>query len=351
MLSRLNKLACLFLLVHCQILYSQNSLINKGEYFFDNDPGYGNGFDLPVTIEDSVEISGLIPVEGLSSGFHQICFRFQNDSGLWSQNTCKSFILTNSYGFNVFEIAEAEYFIDSDPGLGNATSIEVSNLDTLDFMENLDLSAFSLSYGFHTICLRFKDLSGLWSHSTCRSFIYSKQNLNDIQFITEAEYFIDSDPGIGNGTAIELDNTDTLDFAESLDLSSFELNSGFHTLCFRFKDESGSWSHSTCRSFIYSEQNLNDIQFISEAEYFIDSDPGIGNGTVIELANTDTLNFEESLDLSAFDLDYGFHTICFRFKDESGLWSHSTCRSFTFQPSSQNETELIVAAEYFFDSR
>ncbi|MDZ7581890.1 MAG: hypothetical protein U5R30_15225 [Deltaproteobacteria bacterium] len=64
---------------------------------------------------------------------------------------------------------------------------------------------------------------------------------------------------------------------------------------------------------------------IVDAEYFIDTDPGEGNGEQIPPADGAFNSSEESVDFSGIDLaglKIGNHTLYLRFKsaDESGVW-------------------------------
>ena len=64
----------------------------------------------------------------------------------------------------------------------------------------------------------------------------------------------------------------------------------------RFKDSNGKWSLCSIRNF-YKELLSNDINilpYITRGEYFIDTDPGFGNGNDIQVNasnNITDLNF------------------------------------------------------------
>lgn len=62
------------------------------EYFFDADPGFGNGTSFTFTPGNSVNIPVLnINIGALSPGFHLISFRFRDNLGRWTHAGAQSF--------------------------------------------------------------------------------------------------------------------------------------------------------------------------------------------------------------------------------------------------------------------
>src|SRR5215216_6021844 len=71
-------------------------------------------------------------------------------------------------------IARAEYFFETDPGVGNGFPITVASpADTVNFTTNIPLSG--LSTGFHILQMRVCDINGMWS-MTERRFFYISSN-------------------------------------------------------------------------------------------------------------------------------------------------------------------------------
>ena len=62
-------------------------------------------------------------------------------------------------------IAAAEYYIDTDPGLGNGIPIEAADGSFDGTLEDIDFNVMGseLGVGVHTIYVRFKDQLGIWS--------------------------------------------------------------------------------------------------------------------------------------------------------------------------------------------
>lgn len=67
-------------------------------------------------------------------------------------------------------IARAEYFIDTDPGQGNATPMTVNTSGTVSASKNIAFG--SLSRGTHSVKVRVQDSAGNWSTILSRKFTY-----------------------------------------------------------------------------------------------------------------------------------------------------------------------------------
>ena len=128
------------------------------------------------------------------------------------------------------------------------------------------------------------------------------------QIITTAEYFFDSDPGPGNGTAITITTPgDIVNFTAAASTAS--LSNGFHFIGIRVKDANGKWGLFEKRGF-YITSSTADAANITAAEYFFDTDPGPGNGTSTSVgASGAVVNFTAVIPTS---LLAGFHFLAIR---------------------------------------
>ena len=68
------------------------------------------------------------------------------------------------------QLNQAEYFFDTDPGLGNATALTVGAASD-SLILNQSVSTVGLSAGFHTLFVRFRDTQGVWGLSEGRGFL------------------------------------------------------------------------------------------------------------------------------------------------------------------------------------
>ncbi len=132
------------------------SSITAMEYFIDNDPGVGNGTAIPVTSGPVVNLDIAIPTAALTPGFHRISVRTRDDDGHWSTAANSMFMVHASK-----DIESVEYFIDTDPGVGSATPVTITQSSTLDHTTTLPAS--SLPEGAHTLGVRVKREDDLWS--------------------------------------------------------------------------------------------------------------------------------------------------------------------------------------------
>jgi hypothetical protein len=176
------------------------------------------------------------------------------------------------------------------------------------------------------------------------------------QQIVQAEYFFDSDPGYGNGQAINISSANQIEIDEYIDVTI--LNPGFHSIHFRFKDENNQWSSVYSKGF-YIEKNMGDMKLINYVEYFYDADPGYGNGIPITDFTPSTY-FEELFFSDISGLTEGTHEFFIRLRDESGQWSQTYTQEFdllncdllisgtvTHQDQSAVDNASVILYQYF----
>lgn len=164
------------------------------------------------------------------------------------------------------------------------------------------------------------------------------------QNITNAEYFIDTDKGIGKNVPVTIPESEQdIDIAADFTADLSGLSTGIHFLYVRAQDETRHWSVCATKPFMVASDEV--VLNIVAAEYFIDSDPGIGNGKPINI------NAASSYQLLAFSLDLsgcnlGLHTLYTRVKSSDGVWSIHNSRLFFL--TDDVELEKVVSLEYYF---
>ena len=304
--------------------FSQNKIV-AGEYFFDTDPGIkGVGTNsISVVSGSEINLVNLSIPQNIGAGFHTLNVRFKNDKGVWSHTEAANFYVVNNQKSNRTNIVLGEYFFDTDPGISGTGTflISVTKGNTID-IANLAIPQ-SLSLGFHTLNVRFKNESGQWSHTeSSMLYIVNNQQSNTTNILS-GEYFFDTDPGINSsgtfpisvtkGTIIDITN---LALPQSLAV-------GFHTVNIRFKNDRGQWGLTDAAS-LYVQKTANTTLQASEivkGEYFFDADSGISK-------NTFPIPLNQGLDIDIPSLTIpqslvpGNHTINVRFKNALGQWSH-----------------------------
>lgn len=79
----------ILLLILANFSYLQD--VQKIEYYFDEDPGYGMGTTIPFTNGYEVDVEYDIDISALSNGFHTLYIRSAYDNGCWSHNQPQHF--------------------------------------------------------------------------------------------------------------------------------------------------------------------------------------------------------------------------------------------------------------------
>ncbi|MGL1889282.1 MAG: PKD domain-containing protein, partial [Reichenbachiella sp.] len=227
--------------------------IVNAEYFIDEDPGIGLGTAISFTSATAIETGISIDIPGLSLaiGRHTIYVRAQDANGSWSLFEGRAFLINEGANVATPVVADAvelEYFIDEDPGIGNAQNITISTgaAPSVDFVVPLDIEA-----GWHSIFVRSKNVDEKWGVYEQRRFlvqepIISSTSNTDIVMI---EYFFNADPGLGNGAQIEVGPNQDLDLSD-LELASLgTLPVGMNYVTIRAQNADGNWGFYETREF------------------------------------------------------------------------------------------------------
>jgi subtilase family serine protease len=319
------------------------SNINKIEYSIDAIAPFGNGTPLSGVFAstDINNLSASIDLSGISPGYHRIFFHSKNDNA-WSLLNFSIFDNSASLPYPgapapVTNIVQLEYFIDNnDAGFGNCTQIaftpgtDVSNL-------NANINVTGLIPGIHRLHIRGKDANGKWSITNYSVFDNSAANdyppaPAPLGNIVQLEYFIDNhDLGFGNCSQIPL--TPGIDLANlnaSINLTG--LVPGVHRLHIRGKDTNGKWGLTNVATFDNTAINGYPPAPVpptpvAKMEYYIDSDPGFGNGIAIPITpGSDINNLPVSINTTG--LASGHHSLYIRSQNGSGSWSLTNIDSF-----------------------
>ena len=162
------------------------------------------------------------------------------------------------------------------------------------------------------------------------------------QQITTVEYYYDTDPGFGNGTMVTLNST-SLD--STFNFAVPTLPAGLHTFYVRLKDSNNKWS-TVYQNNILIINGAAGIPQIIKAEYFYDTDPGLGNGNSISLNNA---NLDSTLNFSTNGLPPGAHSLFIRLQNSATNWSTTYQNNFLVWPGSSGSPQIQTLL-YFIDS-
>ncbi len=241
--------------------WAMNQKVVQGEYFINTDPGEGNGTAISGTynlVDVTVNITNLnLPVGST------VYVRFKSQNGKWSfpRSFKRKSYLPNLNG----SLAFAEYFVNTDPGQGSGTSTSYTG-------GNINVSNINVPVG-STVYVRVKDNFGRWSIP--RGFKRTSFFPNTNATANYAEYFIGSDPGQGNGTVATITGG-------NINLTNLNVPVG-NAVYVRVRDNMNRWSSPMGYKRPPYFNNLNAT--LNYAEYFVNTDPGRGNGTQVPVVS------------------------------------------------------------------
>lgn len=249
-------------------------------------------------------------------------------------------------------INKIEYYIDTDPGYGNATNLSFTGTTNATAAINIDLT--TLNQGVHVVGIRSRDANGAWSVDNKWLFLKPYSNITPpvAPNINRVEWFLDTDPGYGNGTAISITPGQNLsNLAINIDLTP--LNQGVHIVGVRSRDANGAWSIDNKWLFLkpYTNFTAPAAPNVTRVEWFLDKDPGYGNGTPITIsAAQDISNLAINIDLTS--LQQGVHIVGVRSRDANGAWSLDNKWIFLKPYAGTTATPVpkVMRLEYFIDT-
>lgn len=331
----------LFLLIAYNLCAQQ---ITGAEFYIDNDPGIGNATSFPVTAATSINTNFTVSTSALTPGFHSLGVRTkQSPNNIWSLTTTQAFyIVPPNTIASATLLTRAEWFIDTDPGFGNATNIPFTSAASINF--NFLVPTNTLSAGFHNLFVRTKDNVNRWSLNHVQSF-YSLPPTPPAftENLLVAEYYFNTDPGQGNGTPLTI--TANANQTNSFLIPITGLPVGFHRLYVRYKNNTipARWSLTEVQNFYVTSLANLPTKNITRLEYYIDTDPGFNNGNALPIAPAASIDQTVAIDLTS--VPAGNHLLFVRARDNAGFWSEVSSSAFTIsacippaQPTATNQS-------------
>lgn len=294
--------------------------IDRIEYFFNTDPGFGQATAASFTSASNITDLNFSPdISSLGAGINRLHVRSRSSNGLWSQTGSQIFFkLVPADANPLATINRIEYFFNTDPGFGQATTVSftsATSISNLGFAPDIS----SLPAGINRLFIRSKDGNGKWSQVANQVFFkLVPANAIPPANIVAIEYFFNTDPGAGLAAAAALSpGADIANFIFTPDISN--LPQGINRFYVRSKDATGKWSHVANQVF-YKLLPKDASAPISRMEYFINTDPGIGNAVPVVFYKADSLP-DLSFPVNISGLSVGQHFLYLRSSDTLGKWS------------------------------
>ncbi len=245
------------------------------EYFFDEDPGHGNGTSISITASAKIDKEAMLSTEGLSVGLHTIFIRAKFTDGSWGMPIKKLILIDQSDPVLVSNIISAEYFFNTDPGFATATPISVNA--AADIETTFTIPSTNLPIGDQILFVRVMNADSVWGMYSSEVFSLSEVASLSFESSDTLEYFQDSpelliagDLGISSSTDI------------SADSAIIKITNGFLEEDSLFIDDPGSFDIDSVESGIKISGNasLEDYQDAIRTAYYIN------NNEVSEKADT-----------------------------------------------------------------
>ncbi len=288
--------------------------VNSVEYFWDAIPTSGQGTIVAVNPIDSLDQSFSIVANGLPPGRHLLHLRVIDSSGAPSHYL--TFPMWIDTVGQAQPITDWEWFVDQDPGAANGQVVSVNALDSLAINPGITTDTLA---GKHQVYTRVRSRNGAWSHYLSRTIHLDDYYPSQVQ---GWEWFANTDPGVGQGNVFSLGATDTLDLQPSLTTDT--LSAGPYTYYLRARDDKGVWSHyRAAKGWI--DDTVRDLR-ITDLEYYIDTDAGFGNETLISV--TPATDLDSNVIVNTDTLLVGSYRLGMRARNEEGRWSHNIQRAF-----------------------
>ncbi len=220
----------------------------QAEYFWDTDPGAGNGTAMTAsdgafgnTLEAIMAQTSTLP----ALGAHTFSVRVKDEDGAWGGvfSTVVE-IFPASVPSQAINVQAAEYFWDTDPGAGNGLTVVAFDGDFSDAIEVIALNTTTLPVvGTHTLGMRVQDVQGDWGpvFNIVMEVWSDVTSFPDIR-VQQAEYFFDNDPGEGAATAMLAVDGSYNSVIESIKGGAIPpVEEGIRVLRLRAQDAQGDW--------------------------------------------------------------------------------------------------------------
>ena len=310
--------------------------ITRIEYYVDTDQGFGNGIPVSFSGTNDISTSFLINMIPLTTGIHIVGVRSKDASGVWSLDNKFLFFKANPAA-SAPDITNIEYYVDADPGYGNATALTFTG--TSDITSAFTVNVNALSKGLHTIGVRSKDVNGAWSMDT--KWLLLKPYVNTLTpYLNRVEYFVDNDPGYGRGVPVVMSAAQNLpNLSFTLDITN--LTPGTHLISVRSLDGNGSWSLDNKWLFIKPYNNVAPPpRAITAMEYYMDVDPGYGKAKPVAINPANQLS-AINVYANITGIPNGTHKLFFRTQDDQHSWSLNYVDSFTVNPATAGPAIVV----------
>jgi len=326
--------------------------VSQGEYFWDNDPGAGSA--TPLLAADGEFNDVLEQVLGsdntIAPGAHRLFVRVKAADNTWSALFTQVVQVNTPLAARDVQVQQGEFFFDSDPGEGNATPLIAFDGNWNAALEQGIANAASPAEGDHLLYIRVRSADGQWSNEYKTVLHVSPAiALRDIR-VQAAEYFWGTDPGAGAGLPMLAFDGDFDNALEQADIASNGATLGDNVLGMRVRGADNGWS-AVFSSVVHvgPALTMRDVH-VQLGEFFFDSDPGEGNGTVLSAFNG---AWDEALEQGVAEASapsVGDHLLYVRMLGADGQWSNEYKTVVHVSAPLTARPVAVQGGEYYWDT-
>ena len=327
---------------------------NEGEpvYFngYGKDDGKITGYRWNSSIDGFLSSEKSFNISYLSNGNHKIYFWVKDNNDIWSYETQ---IYNDDGDLMTLEIKgipkakinkiSPNYAIEGDKISFSGEGTDDGTISSYEWNSDIDgflsvkksFSTTSLSNGTHTIYFKVKDNKNAWSKEVTKelkinAFPYGKINEISPNSTNKNDEVWFYGEGIDDGYIEEYEWYSNIDgFLNSEKYFSLSnLSNGTHEISFRVKDNTDLWSEKVFRNLTINGIPIAKIIEIIpkkgiEGEKIWFYGEGTDDGIIEEYYWSSSTNgfLSEKKDFSCSNLSNGTHTIDFKVKDNSDVWS------------------------------
>ncbi|MCB9189346.1 MAG: PKD domain-containing protein [Flavobacteriales bacterium] len=287
--------------------FGQSTVVGY-EYWFDQ--GFSSKVENSISPTQSFTFDANISTTGLSTGIHSFNFRTYDANGLFSVVLSQYFYKVPESGSSSNNLVAYEYWFDED--YANAQVISSVPQQQIDLTTIMQATGFS--FGIHTLNIRFKDQSGLWSGVLSQYFYKVPESVSSTNNIVAYEYWFDGD--YANVERVNTPVQKTLNVNDLLNTSV--LNVGIHSFQIRFLDEAGLWSSIISEPFYKTPEIDGGSNWITDYRYWLNNDFSAASHVKLTTPQKQ-FTLVDQLDFTQIPKDT--YTINYQFKDSAGFWS------------------------------
>jgi len=310
--------------------------ITDWEYWFDDN--FSSKVSSTVTPDQAISVNSSFIVDSLANGLHSYHVRYKDDAGQWSSIVSEFFQKIPLSSSTSRNITASEYWIDEDYLRKVSSSITPGQTISI----NGGFVADSISTGFHSYHVRFKDDADQWSSVVSEFFHKLPATTTGIRKITDWEYWFDDNYSTKVSAVVSPDQLISVNTGFKVD----SLSTGLHSYHVRYRDDAGQWSSIVSEFFQKIPLSLSATRNITACEYWIDEDYTRKVSSAVTPGQTILINDGFVTD----SISTGLHSYYVRFKDDADQWSSVVSEFFHKLPTTTTGTRKITNWEYWFDN-